>query len=277
MQKLDRSQAHQLGQPRPDAAEADGHGRPGQPVPGRLALGLRHGRHQHCQGQGRARRPADARQRLEPDLRPEVRGQAQGLRRQLPRLGVRGAAGRAAATSASRPTARNAADYDAAGKMLQKVRPYVTRFSSSGYINDLAGGLAVRGDGLFGRHQHRPRPRASKPTRSGQRHRGARAQGRRDAVLRLDGDPEGRAERRTTRTCSSTTSCAPRCRGADEQGLLRQPERGLAEVREEGRRRQQDDLPARRRPGPDDAARCACRRTIRRVQTRIFTNFKAGR
>ena len=33
-----------------------------------------------------------------------------------------------------------AADYDAAAKMLQSVRPYVTRFSSSGYINDLAGG-----------------------------------------------------------------------------------------------------------------------------------------
>jgi putrescine transport system substrate-binding protein len=34
----------------------------------------------------------------------------------------------------------NAADYDAAAKMLKTVRPYVTRFSSSGYINDLASG-----------------------------------------------------------------------------------------------------------------------------------------
>ncbi len=34
----------------------------------------------------------------------------------------------------------NTADYDAAAKMLKSVRPYVTRFSSSGYINDLAGG-----------------------------------------------------------------------------------------------------------------------------------------
>ena len=33
-----------------------------------------------------------------------------------------------------------AADYDAAAAMLKAVRPYVTRFSSSGYINDLAGG-----------------------------------------------------------------------------------------------------------------------------------------
>lgn len=34
----------------------------------------------------------------------------------------------------------NVADYDAAASMLKSVRPYVTRFSSSGYINDLAGG-----------------------------------------------------------------------------------------------------------------------------------------
>ncbi|HJV03519.1 MAG TPA: polyamine ABC transporter substrate-binding protein [Burkholderiaceae bacterium] len=34
----------------------------------------------------------------------------------------------------------SAADYDAAGKMLQAIRPYVTLFSSSGYINDMANG-----------------------------------------------------------------------------------------------------------------------------------------
>jgi putrescine transport system substrate-binding protein len=35
---------------------------------------------------------------------------------------------------------RNAADYRDAPAVLQKVRPYVTLFSSSGYINDMAGG-----------------------------------------------------------------------------------------------------------------------------------------
>ena len=35
---------------------------------------------------------------------------------------------------------RNASDYPAAGEMLKKVRPYVTRFSSSGYIDELASG-----------------------------------------------------------------------------------------------------------------------------------------
>jgi putrescine transport system substrate-binding protein len=34
----------------------------------------------------------------------------------------------------------NAGDYAAADKMLKSVRPFVTRFSSSGYINDLASG-----------------------------------------------------------------------------------------------------------------------------------------
>ncbi len=38
------------------------------------------------------------------------------------------------------PYSKNPADYQAAGKMLQQIRPYITLFSSSGYINDLAGG-----------------------------------------------------------------------------------------------------------------------------------------
>ncbi len=38
------------------------------------------------------------------------------------------------------PYSKAAADYDAAAKMLKSVRPYVGRFSSSGYINDLASG-----------------------------------------------------------------------------------------------------------------------------------------
>ena len=35
---------------------------------------------------------------------------------------------------------RNAADYPAAAETLKKIRPYVTRFSSSGYINDMVNG-----------------------------------------------------------------------------------------------------------------------------------------
>lgn len=35
---------------------------------------------------------------------------------------------------------KNAADYQEAGRMLQAIRPFVTLFSSSGYINDMANG-----------------------------------------------------------------------------------------------------------------------------------------
>ena len=38
------------------------------------------------------------------------------------------------------PYSKNRSDYAAAGELLKKVRPHVTLFSSSGYINDMAGG-----------------------------------------------------------------------------------------------------------------------------------------
>ncbi len=38
------------------------------------------------------------------------------------------------------PYSKAAKDYDAAKDLLAKVRPFITRFSSSGYINDMAGG-----------------------------------------------------------------------------------------------------------------------------------------
>ncbi len=38
------------------------------------------------------------------------------------------------------PYSRNAADYSEAANLLKSIRPYVTLFSSSGYINDMAGG-----------------------------------------------------------------------------------------------------------------------------------------
>ena len=52
----------------------------------------------------------------------------------------------------------NAADYPAAAAMLKSVRPYVTRFSSSGYINELADGslcavMGYSGDINIARHR----------------------------------------------------------------------------------------------------------------------------
>ncbi len=38
------------------------------------------------------------------------------------------------------PYSKNTADYQDAGRLLQTIRPYVTLFSSSGYINDMANG-----------------------------------------------------------------------------------------------------------------------------------------
>ncbi|MEJ0003334.1 MAG: polyamine ABC transporter substrate-binding protein [Pararobbsia sp.] len=38
------------------------------------------------------------------------------------------------------PNSTNPADYRAALDMMKKIRPYITQFNSSGYINDLAGG-----------------------------------------------------------------------------------------------------------------------------------------
>jgi putrescine transport system substrate-binding protein len=38
------------------------------------------------------------------------------------------------------PYSKNSADYQDAGNLLQKIRPYVTLFSSLGYINDMANG-----------------------------------------------------------------------------------------------------------------------------------------
>lgn len=38
------------------------------------------------------------------------------------------------------PNSTNAADYEAAFKQLKTIRPYVTQFSSTGYIGDMAGG-----------------------------------------------------------------------------------------------------------------------------------------
>ncbi|MXR38352.1 polyamine ABC transporter substrate-binding protein [Craterilacuibacter sinensis] len=38
------------------------------------------------------------------------------------------------------PGSKNPADYQEAAKLLKTIRPYITRFSSSGYINELAGG-----------------------------------------------------------------------------------------------------------------------------------------
>jgi len=48
------------------------------------------------------------------------------------------------------PYSKNTSDYQDAGNLLQKIRPYVTLFSSVGYINDMANGSVCVGLGWSG-------------------------------------------------------------------------------------------------------------------------------
>ena len=143
-----------------------------------------------------------------------------------------------------------AGDYDAAAQMLRSVRPDVTRFSSSGYINDLAGGSPLRRDGLLGRHQHRPGPVPSRPR--------PKQPAAIEALI-----PKGGAtlffdtmaipkDAKNVANAHLFINYVLRPEGgrlADQQALLRQPERGVAEVREE-------------RTSPT-TRRSSCRRTTR--------------
>jgi putrescine transport system substrate-binding protein len=125
-------------EPGPGGAEAAGQDGPGQRVHGELAVGLHHGGHQRRQGQGRAGQHADAGQPLGPGLQARVHQQAQGLRRLLPGLGHRGVP--VACTTWASPRSARTRGLHRRGALLKSVRPHVTLFSSSGYINDMANG-----------------------------------------------------------------------------------------------------------------------------------------
>jgi putrescine transport system substrate-binding protein len=174
------------------------------------------------------------------------------------------------------PYSANAADYDAAAKMLQSVRPFVTRFSSSGYLNDLAAGSLCVVMGYSGDiNIARVRALEANPKQPAAIEALIPKGG---ATLFFDSMaiPKGRQERRQ-RAPLHQLHPAPRGRGgADQQGLLRQPERGVAQVRQKDVAENKTiflSAADQARMTPPDAVPQA----IRRVQTRIFTNFKAGR
>jgi hypothetical protein len=182
-------QAHELGQPGPRAQRAAGQARPRQPAPGDVDVGLRHGGHQHRQGEGRAGRAADAGQPLGPDLRRQVRQQAQELRHQRARLRLRGGAGghdvrRQAALQPRRQGLRRGAQGAAERAAVPDAAVVLRLHRGAGRRP------AVRGDGLLGRHQHRAPPRHRGQERAG--HRRADPAQRRHPVLRHHGDPQGR-------------------------------------------------------------------------------------
>ena len=140
------------------------------------------------------------------------------------------------------PFSKNPADYAAAAQVLKAVRPYITVFSSSGYINDLANGSICVALGWSGdiniakpaRHRRQDR----------QQHPGADPEERRSAVLRRDGHP-GRCGAPGQRPQVHQLRAAPR--GAclvDQQGLLRQPEPRIEEVHQARGGQQSDGVPA---------------------------------
>ena len=136
------------------------------------------------------------------------------------------------------PYSTNAADYDAAAQdAASRCGPYVTRFSSSGYINDLAGGSLCAVMGYSGDiNIARARALEANPKQPAAIEALIPKGG---ATLFFDSMaiPEGREERRQ-RAPVHQLHPAPRSRGgADEQGVLCEPERRLAQVRQEGRRR----------------------------------------
>ena len=152
-----------------------------QPVPGELAVGLHHGGHQRGEGQGGAGRHAHARQRLGPGLQARVHLQAEGLRRQLPRLRHRGDPGRAALP-------RQAGLLEDPGR-LRRRRPAAEVGAALRDAVQLLGlhqrhgqRLDLRGAGLVGRHQHRAPARHRRQDRP--EHPGADSQDRRHPVLR---------------------------------------------------------------------------------------------
>ncbi|MET3245626.1 spermidine/putrescine-binding protein [Burkholderia sp. OAS925] len=90
------------------------------------------------------------------------------------------------------PMSTNPADYREALAMLKKIRPYITQFNSSGYINDLVGGRRVLRLRLVGRRRDRQasRDRGEEAVQDRVLH----SEGRRARMVRRDGDSEGREE-----------------------------------------------------------------------------------
>ena len=149
----------------------------------------------------------------------------------------------------------NAADYDAAAQMLKAVRPYVTRFSSSGYINDLAAGslcavMGYSGDINIARARALETNPKAPPAIEAQIPKGGATLFFDTMAIPKDAKNVDNAHLFINYILRPEVAAV-----ADQQGVLCEPERGLGQAGQEGRRREQDDLPERRGQGADDAAR----------------------
>ena len=144
---------------------------------------------------------------------------------------------------------KNQADYAGVGPLLKSVRPHVTLFSSSGYINDMANGSICLALGWSG-DINIARQRAI-DGKTGPEDRGADPEDRRRAVLRRDGDPGRRAAPGQRAQVHRLHPAPGSAREPDQQGLLRQPERGLEEVHQARGGEQPVGVPGRGRHEED--------------------------
>ena len=172
------------------------------------------------------------------------------------------------------PFSRNQADYQGVAPLLKSIRPSVTLFSSSGYINDMGDRRRVRGARLVGRHQHRAPARHRR--QDGAEDPGADSRDRRRPLLRHDGHPGRRSAPEERVEMDQLHPPSRDRRRAHEQGVLCQSEQGVPQAREARTSPTTapcslSDADLKKMVVPD-----ALTNDVRRTMTRQFTAFKTG-
>ncbi len=136
-QKIDKTKLPNYGPARPRHHEDPREGRSGQPVRHPLDVGHGRPRHQRRKSQGSARQRCAAEQLVllfDPKYAQKLKSCGISM--------IDSAAdafGMALIYLKKDPNTNNPADYQAAYELLKSIRPYITQFNSSSYINDLAG------------------------------------------------------------------------------------------------------------------------------------------
>ncbi len=275
LRKLDKAQLPNLKNLDPAITGAAGADGSGQPVPGRLDVGLHHGRHQRRQGEGGARRHADARQRLGPGLqaRVHVASSSPAACRFLDSAteivpGRAALPGQAGLSARTRPTTRRPPSCSSRSAPTSRcsARPATSTTWPTARS-------AWRSAGRATSTSPSSAPSKARPARTSQC---LMPEDRRHPVLRHDGHP-GRRAAPGQRPQVDQLHPAPRGRcQPDQQGLLRQPEQGLEASSSSPRwpttrpsSCTDDDMKKMGLPG-------ALTNDSRRAMTRIYTTFKTG-
>ena len=128
-------------------------------------------------------------------LQARDRREAHGLRHQRARRAGRHRSGGAQLSRPRSRQPRTRTTSKKADELLTKIRPYIRKFHSSEYINALANGDICLALGWSGDILQAAQPRRRKP-RTGRSINYRHPEGRRADVVRHDGDPGRRQERR---------------------------------------------------------------------------------